>query len=69
MDIAELQHLAGIRNKFTGWTPYTAENISVTGTEKARIQRKKKIQPGTEEWFKLWFSQPKLTGEKPYEDK
>ena len=37
MDIAELQHLAGIRNKFTGWTPYTAENISITGTEKARI--------------------------------
>ena len=53
MDIAELQHLAGIRNKFTGWTPYTAENISITGTEKSKIQRKKKIQPGTEEWFKL----------------
>ena len=65
MDIKDLQHLAGIRNKFTGYTPYTIENISITGTEKARIQRKKKIQPGTEEWFKLWFSQPHLTGEKP----
>ena len=65
MDIKDLQHLAGIRNKFTGFTPYVPENISITGTEKARIQRKKKIQPGTEEWFKLWFSQPHLTGEKP----
>lgn len=68
MDIADLQHLAGIRNKFTGFTPYVPENMSITGTEKAKIQRKKKIQPGTEEWFKLWFSQPHLTGEKPVED-
>ena len=45
MDIADLKHLAGIKNKFTGWTPYTAENISITGTEKSKIQRKKKIQP------------------------
>ena len=65
MDIKDLQHLAGIRNKFTGYTPYVPENMSITGTEKAQIQRKKKIQPGTEEWFKLWFSQPHLTGEKP----
>jgi hypothetical protein len=41
------------------------ENISHTGTEKAEIMRKKNIQPGTDEWFKLWFSKPYLTGEKP----
>ena len=69
MDIKDLQHLAGIRNKFTGYTPYVPENMSITGTEKAQIQRKKKIQPGTEEWFKLWFARPYLTGEKPYETK
>jgi hypothetical protein len=23
------------------------------------------IRPGTEEWFKLWFSKPYLTGERP----
>jgi hypothetical protein len=68
MNIEDLQHLAGIKNKFTGYTPYTVENISKTGTEKAQIQRKKKIKPGTPEWFKLWFSQPHLTGEKPVED-
>lgn len=40
-------------------------NISVTGSEKGRIQREQNIQPGTPEWFKLWFSRPYLTGEKP----
>jgi hypothetical protein len=40
-------------------------NISVTGTEKGRIQREMDIQPGTDEWFKLWFSLPKfMEGEK-----
>jgi hypothetical protein len=27
--------------------------------------KKHDIRPGTEEWFKLWFSLPYLTGEKP----
>lgn len=67
MDIKTLKKLAGI-NEFQGYSVYTPENVSITGTEKSRIQRKKKIQPGTQEWFKLWFSQPHLTGEKPYED-
>jgi hypothetical protein len=37
-------------------------NISITGTEKAQIQREKNIKPGTPEWFRLWFSLPYLTG-------
>lgn len=40
-------------------------NISVTGTEKSRLMRQNNIEPGTPEWFKLWFSRPYLTGEKP----
>lgn len=40
-------------------------NISVTGTEKARIQREQNIRPGTPEWFRLWFSLPYMTGERP----
>lgn len=39
------------------------ENISIPGTEKAQLMRKNNIKPGTEEWFKLWFSRPHLTGE------
>jgi hypothetical protein len=60
MNLDELKKLAGI-NEFKGYTPYQ-ENISHTGTEKRQIEREKGIQPGTEEWFKLWFSLPHLTG-------
>lgn len=40
-------------------------NISITGTEKSQLMKKHNIHPGTPEWFKLWFSLPYLTGEKP----
>jgi hypothetical protein len=40
-------------------------NISLTGNEKAQIQRENNIRPGTPEWFQLWFSRPYMTGEKP----
>ena len=41
------------------------ENLSIHGTKKAEYQRKHNIRPGTDEWFKLWFAKPKLTGENP----
>jgi len=65
MDIEELKTLSGITNRYTGQTEYNVENISHTGTEKAELQRKHNIEPGTPEWFQLWFSKPYLTGEKP----
>jgi hypothetical protein len=60
-EIQRLKTLAGI-NEFKGYTPYEGSNISVTGTEKKRIEREKNIQPGTDEWFKLWFTLPHMTG-------
>jgi hypothetical protein len=71
MDFAEqlkkLKVLAGI------YQPYKVEdastdqdNISHTGTEKGEYQRKNNIQPGTPEWFKLWFARPTMTGEDPF---
>ena len=41
------------------------ENISQVATAKAEYQRKHKIKAGDPEWFKLWFAQPRLTGENP----
>jgi hypothetical protein len=41
------------------------ENLSYVGTQKSQYQKKHNIQPGTDEWFKLWFAQPRLTGENP----
>ena len=67
MDIDTLRTLAGIKN-IASMTPGNmgqGSNISITGTEKAELQREHKIQPGTQEWFKLWFAKPYLTGEKP----
>ena len=63
-EIAKLKKLAGI-TEFKGLQPYGGSNISITGTEKAKLMRKNNIQPGTPEWFQLWFSKPYLTGEKP----
>lgn len=40
-------------------------NISVTGNNKGELMRQHNIKPGTPEWFKLWFSLPYMTGEKP----
>jgi len=41
-------------------------NPSITANEKIKYQQQHDIQPGTPEWFRLWFSLPYLTGEKPW---
>ena len=63
-EIKAMQQLAGLRN-LASLHEYQGSNISVTSAEKSRIQKEKNIQPGTPEWFQLWFSLPYLTGEKP----
>jgi hypothetical protein len=66
MTAEELKRLAGIGVYTKNNLPDLAGfNISVTGTEKAELMRKHNIQPGTPEWFQLWFSLPYLTGERP----
>jgi hypothetical protein len=63
MTLEELKTLSGV------YKPYSmseeGSNVSITGNEKAELMKKHNIQPGTPEWFKLWFSKPYLTGEKP----
>jgi hypothetical protein len=69
-ELSRLKRLAGI-NEFKGFVKYDpadpmgGSNISITGNEKGELMKKHDIKPGTEEWFKLWFSKPYLTGEKP----
>ena len=63
-EISQIKKLAGIR-EFKGLNPYEGSNISITGNEKGELMKKHDIKPGTPEWFKLWFSKPYLTGEKP----
>jgi hypothetical protein len=66
-ELTQIKKLAGI-NEFKGLSVWEGSNISITGNEKGQIMKKKNIQPGTPDWFKLWFSLPYLTGEKPVDD-
>ena len=63
MNIEDLKKLAGVNN--LQQEDSVGENLSLIGTKKAEYQRKHKIRPGSDEWFKLWFARPKLTGENP----
>ena len=65
-DLRELQRLAGVEPRVE---TMPGINISTTGMEKQRLEREHNIKPGTPEWFKLWFSLPYLTGEKPVDKK
>jgi hypothetical protein len=66
-DIEQLRVLAGIGNRavMQEYRGFAGSNISVTGNEKGELMKQHNIRPGTEEWFKLWFSKPYLTGERP----
>jgi hypothetical protein len=57
----DIKRLSGITPQVIG----EESNISITGNEKGELMKKHDIRPGTPEWFKLWFSKPYLTGEKP----
>ena len=62
MNIEDLKRLAGV----TGQSHDSmGENLSYVGTAKSQYMKKHNIQPGTPEWFKLWFAKPRLTGENP----
>lgn len=62
-ELERIKQLAGIDN--LPKEDSMGENLSYIGTAKAEYQRKHNIKAGTPEWFKLWFAQPKLTGENP----
>ena len=66
-DIQQLKLLAGISNLavMQEYRGFPGSNISVTGNEKGELMKTHNIRPGTDEWFKLWFSKPYLTGEQP----
>ena len=61
-ELERIKQLAGVGNPQGS---SMGENLSYTGTEKSQYQKKHNIKPGTDEWFQLWFSRPKLTGENP----
>lgn len=61
-EINVMRRLAGIGERKLS---NIGSNISLTGNEKGKLMKKHNIKPGTEQWMRLWFSRPYLTGEKP----
>jgi|TARA_Y100000389_G_scaffold203187_1_gene250818 hypothetical protein len=61
MNLEDLKKLAGI-SEFKGYTEYTLEDFSDAANANRKKEREQNIKPGDEEWFKLWFSQPKMQG-------
>lgn len=57
--IKRIQELAGIKPN----TSLGAET-SAHATALHQLERRKKIRPGSAEWFSMWFSRPFLTKEK-----
>lgn len=71
-ELKVIQYLAGLGGeaRLQEYRAHTAEvnkgsNITVTAMEKVKLMKENNIQPGTPEWFRLWFSRPYLTHEKP----
>jgi hypothetical protein len=70
-DIQQLKLLAGISNRavMQEYKGFAGSNISVTGNEKGELMRQHDIRPGTDEWFRLWFTLPYLTNTSPLDPK
>ena len=73
-ELDQIKQLAGVTQnvgrlqeyKGYGSVQTDGSNMSITANEKIQYQNTNNIQPGTPEWFQLWFSKPYLTGEKPW---
>jgi len=75
-ELEQLKYMAGLSGNNQGKlveykgpetpTRTGGSNPSITAMEKINYQNEHNVQPGTAEWFRLWFSLPKLTGEKPW---
>jgi hypothetical protein len=64
-ELEYIKKLAGV-NEFKGYKEYTLENISDAANANRKKEREQNIKPGTDEWFKLWFSLPGMTGTKGF---
>jgi len=67
-DLDTLKRLAGVGEYAFKGLQAVEENLSITGTEKRRIEKEKGLRPGDPDWFKLWFAKPHLTGERHSKD-
>ena len=61
-ELEYIKKLAGV-NEFKGYTEYKIdENPSITAAAIKKKEKQMGVKPGDQEWFKLWFSKPYMTG-------
>jgi len=62
-ELQKLKHLSGITDK-TGNIVSSSmfQNQVSNATNKHQIAKEQKIQPGTQEWFQLWFQKSDMQG-------
>ena len=58
MSLDDLKRLSGINN--------IKQESTFSQVDKGKYMRENNIKPGSNEWFKLWFARPDITGENPF---
>lgn len=66
MTLDDLKRLSG-SGKITGEVNSTPDHQ--LAARKSQYMRENNIKPGTQEWFKVMFAKPHLTGEDPFSKK
>ena len=75
--IHQIKSLAGLSNqnigklqeyKGPGTVKTEGSNPSITANKLIKHQQDNDIQPGSPEWFRLWFAKPYMTGEKAFDE-
>jgi hypothetical protein len=65
--IHEMKRLAGLPTPSAESDGSFGAEMSARGSELGRYEKEHDLRPGSDEWFRLWFSKPKLTGETPHD--
>ena len=65
VDLDRLRRLAGITGEEKKADTGADSPLTYGGSQRAQYARAHDIQPGTDEWFRLWFARQRLTGEDP----
>jgi hypothetical protein len=62
--VDDMRRLAGVSGQTDNDSGHESP-LSTAGSAKGEYMRVHDIAPGSDAWFKLWFSRPGLTGEDP----
>ena len=64
--ITRLRQLAGLTLGTGSKKDHAESPFTHGGADRGAYMKKHHVEPGTEEWFQLWFARTDMTGENPY---